>query len=1012
MSDYSVTLSTTEPNNYVGLIKLRQGDVASQSIQATITANGQLFKFDRLSVFFNAVLPNGNVIRDKVTGVDYVNSKINYIVADSFLQEVAQVTAWFSFENDEKIIDSTKNFQYSVIAGWKECIPQGNYIYELSEIQREIEEIIGNKDFTSLISKIDSLSTEQEYLNNKQIYLNSKIDSLGQQKADKSEIDAKLSQISSVPETFANLAALKSTYPNGKTGLFVTADTGHKYIWANGTWTDAGVYQSVGIADGAVTTEKLADGAVTSDKIHNVSIGKLTDGYSDLMKTTKIFGSDSTMDTFGDTVRFTKNSGDKGFVVPVTMPDGGVLTRTIKVYFEFSKTSVDGDNPMSPINEVYLSGTGNLIFPGVFESTSPSDGVTESVASFEIKAEQFANAGLAEKTEFNLNVIFHGGPGTILVKNWSVNEGGPNGIHYIQDDSVTEAKLSKDISLRKFSTNFAQPFKYDNSQFSLTQVKDGAVFQKLTAGDTAIKLPVSVYGSDVGKDLYCQMDIIGGNVKTPWDIYLHDADDVITFKLFATVLPDSINAKRVKFKIPSKDISTNFYIAIWTHDAAGQNGSISNISVNGLPYGDISDAIVNSEFVTNLEERVGASLDDAKSRNPISVSGLTAIMAEAPLSESDMMLKQVTIYSPVAMPIFKLGIGQLDQYNLLINETDITNKVGELHKGLNVIDLAENDIRFGKGMSLILHSSAIVPLQGDTGDGCFVQDNTHAVTNPYVGNAFYATKYRAPFSFVCVKQSRIQKNAARIDGLAQNKSDESMPITLTAPDGNSYRLSVTNNGNLQAISLMPHNAVFMGNSLTIETGGLGMAASDQYHDYYYLTSQKLKSVNHDIVISPRRSAYNWEAGVCKSTTATTMSEKRQAWWDETGKTYFSADTDLAIVQLLDNVNTDDRKASLEADAETLISNIKLQSPGARVMWIAGWFAADIDMQKIKNACANAGAEFVDVSGRTSDMTAALGQTRTGTDGTTWPITIPGEAAHPGDIGMKFIADTLLSALDL
>ncbi|MCH5354778.1 phage baseplate upper protein, partial [Lactococcus lactis] len=56
MSDYSVTLSTTEPNNYVGLIKLRQGDVASQSIQATITANGQLFKFDRLSVFFNAVL--------------------------------------------------------------------------------------------------------------------------------------------------------------------------------------------------------------------------------------------------------------------------------------------------------------------------------------------------------------------------------------------------------------------------------------------------------------------------------------------------------------------------------------------------------------------------------------------------------------------------------------------------------------------------------------------------------------------------------------------------------------------------------------------------------------------------------------------------------------------------------------------------------------------------------------------------------------------------------------------
>ncbi|MEQ7202363.1 BppU family phage baseplate upper protein [Lactococcus lactis] len=188
MSDYSVTLSTTEPNNYVGLIKLRQGDVASQSIQATITANGQLFKFDRLSVFFNAVLPNGNVIRDKVTEVDYGNSKLNYIVSDSFLQEVAQVTAWFSFENGEKIIDSTKNFQYSVIAGWKECIPQGNYIYEFSEIQREIEEIISNKDFTSLISKISSI--EQE--------VTAQLADIDLSKADKTQADSIQGQVNAL----------------------------------------------------------------------------------------------------------------------------------------------------------------------------------------------------------------------------------------------------------------------------------------------------------------------------------------------------------------------------------------------------------------------------------------------------------------------------------------------------------------------------------------------------------------------------------------------------------------------------------------------------------------------------------------------------------------------------------------------------------------------------------------------------------------------------------------------
>ena len=238
MTEYKMTLSTTEPNNYVGLIKLRQGDIASQSIQATITANGQLFNFDRLAVFFNAVLPNGNVVRDKVTEVNYANSKLNYVVADSFLQEVAQVTAWFSFENGEKIIDSTKNFQYSVIGGWKECIPQGNYIYELSEIQREIEEIISNKDFTTLLSELDFLKTNIAYLDNN--FKTIKADLYN-------SFNEKLATMRLSPEAFANVAALQAKYPQGNDQLNVTVDTGHLWIWYNGAWKDSGQYQTVGL---------------------------------------------------------------------------------------------------------------------------------------------------------------------------------------------------------------------------------------------------------------------------------------------------------------------------------------------------------------------------------------------------------------------------------------------------------------------------------------------------------------------------------------------------------------------------------------------------------------------------------------------------------------------------------------------------------------------------------------------------------------------------------------------
>ncbi|KGH66785.1 hypothetical protein X291_02095 [Oenococcus oeni IOEB_C23] len=73
--------------------------------------------------------------------------------------------------------------------------------------------------------------------------------SVASSKADADYIQQYLSQMSYVPETFANLAALQTAYPTGKAGLFIVADTGHKYIWINNVWTDAGIYQSAGISD-------------------------------------------------------------------------------------------------------------------------------------------------------------------------------------------------------------------------------------------------------------------------------------------------------------------------------------------------------------------------------------------------------------------------------------------------------------------------------------------------------------------------------------------------------------------------------------------------------------------------------------------------------------------------------------------------------------------------------------------------------------------------------------------
>lgn len=83
-------------------------------------------------------------------------------------------------------------------------------------------------------------------------------------------IENKLAQMSLIPEAFENSDAIKKAYPNGKTGIMVAVDTGHKWIWFNSQWNDCGVYQSEGNAEvedarkwakifGSKTSDSLAE---------------------------------------------------------------------------------------------------------------------------------------------------------------------------------------------------------------------------------------------------------------------------------------------------------------------------------------------------------------------------------------------------------------------------------------------------------------------------------------------------------------------------------------------------------------------------------------------------------------------------------------------------------------------------------------------------------------------------------------------------------------------------------
>lgn len=58
--------------------------------------------------------------------------------------------------------------------------------------------------------------------------------------ADRNMLQTALSKINTSIEGFPTAEDLKTAYPNGKDGVFIAMDSGHGYIYWNGSWTDCG----------------------------------------------------------------------------------------------------------------------------------------------------------------------------------------------------------------------------------------------------------------------------------------------------------------------------------------------------------------------------------------------------------------------------------------------------------------------------------------------------------------------------------------------------------------------------------------------------------------------------------------------------------------------------------------------------------------------------------------------------------------------------------------------------
>ena len=206
-----------------------------------------------------------------------------------------------------------------------------------------------------------------------------------------------------------------------------------------------------------------------------------------------------------------------------------------------------------------------------------------------------------------------------------------------------------------------------------------------------------------------------------------------------------------------------------------------------------------------------------------------------------------------------------------------------------------------------------------------------------------------------------------------------------------------------------YNYLAIGNSITwhgiedIWWNEIGMAASDEQHDYFHLVLKYLEE-NNDSVKGVTYNFVEWET--CSGDRDETLEYLDQYLWPE---------IDLVTIQLGENAHLSGDVSTLEAfqvDFTSLINYVKEKAPNARILVIDDFWSDGYRNERKKNAADQTGVEFVSLEGITNnrDYYCGLNTIVYDKDGGEHIVEHNGVAEHPGDKGMAAIASRIIEVL--
>ena len=191
------------------------------------------------------------------------------------------------------------------------------------------------------------------------------------------------------------------------------------------------------------------------------------------------------------------------------------------------------------------------------------------------------------------------------------------------------------------------------------------------------------------------------------------------------------------------------------------------------------------------------------------------------------------------------------------------------------------------------------------------------------------------------------------------------------------------------------NYFAIGNSLTLITSwGRGICSTRPDNDYFHLVGSELES-RHGSVVSYAYNFSPWERAADRASTLDLIDG------------YLSEMLDLVTIQLGENVFY---TTTYETDLVNLIEYVQQKCPNAQIIVVGDWWDTEKNETR-RIAASKTNSDFADLSEIIWDKSyqSETGQICYLQDGSAIQVT-EGASAHPGDLGMRYIADRVIEKL--